>query len=759
MLLRSSRVYKGDTNMDGERIDETGREEEIGVAGQGTGENAVKSNVSTGSPELGESSQTTGGTENLAVRPTNQPNETNSLNVNLIESMFARINQEIQNSMSSMEDRLQNNLNALESRVQENLGNVQTNLGKLENRMQENVQASLGSFELRIQANIGTLEGRLGTSLNELRGDIRNEITRLEGNVREVRDSMTEMRAQVETNLEHLQAEWGDRIDSRLRVFQTELNDKVTEVSGSFTAQLGVVNTQINEIQEQIQGVQTVAQTSENQARGRIQELEREVLLNNETNKEKMLSLEREIEKLTRKSSNNLESAGGEGSTSGVSSRAEAGSSDSQNNEGRSIPLAPVNENFGVAENVNCSMYNVNTDGSGNAFPRISQAMFHDVTLPSFSNGPNENPVLFLSQLENFFELKAIPERQKMLVVKSSLKGSVLGWYSLILHRDIQYSDFRQSFLNFFWDSARQGQVRSKLNFGRYDVRGRAEMSDYFIELAQQASLLNPPLGPKEFIDIAIQHFPQDVRNGLIIAKPSNFSDMVTLLKLLQGRKNAEREGESSGSPNGSNKRVQRRDVKAITTGGGAQSTRSSEFGATSFNNVPSYSDSQNNFRSSEHPSGAGDSRGQNRNENYRGANNGNSRRFNSGPRYRNWNNYGPDNRPPRVNYVRVFDDNYFDYDFRVNRPYWMNRNVSNGYHRRRGNRNNGNRRTFRGGNNRNAGTDRQNQNGGTAPPPAENQASVEHANRNQSERPDVPDQRAEVNRAIANPENSRGTQ
>ena len=66
-------------------------------------------------------------------------------------------------------------------------------------------------------------------------------------------------------------------------------------------------------------------------------------------------------------------------------------------------------------------------------------------------------------------------------------------------------------------------------------------MADYLIELAQLARLLNQPLEDQEFLDLAIQHFPQEARSALIVAKPTDFGSAVKLLKQLQGRKVSER--------------------------------------------------------------------------------------------------------------------------------------------------------------------------------------------------------------------------
>ena len=82
--------------------------------------------------------------------------------------------------------------------------------------------------------------------------------------------------------------------------------------------------------------------------------------------------------------------------------------------------------------------------------------------------------------------------------------------------------------------------MKAKMHNGRYESKGKTGMADYHIELAQLARLLTPPLEDQQFVDLAIQHFPHDVRSAMIVAKPSNFGEAVTLLNQLQGRKAAE---------------------------------------------------------------------------------------------------------------------------------------------------------------------------------------------------------------------------
>ena len=96
-----------------------------------------------------------------------------------------------------------------------------------------------------------------------------------------------------------------------------------------------------------------------------------------------------------------------------------------------------------------------------------------------------------------------------MMIIKSALGGSVLSWYQLLIGPGTPYSEFKQSFLSFVWDSQRQSQVKSTLEYGKYEVRGKKDMVENLIELAQLARLLNPPLENKLLLDMAIKHYPQ----------------------------------------------------------------------------------------------------------------------------------------------------------------------------------------------------------------------------------------------------------
>lgn len=606
-------------------------------------------------------------------------------NMQNLESKLEQNNSRLQQNIQNLETRLQQNNQSIETRFEQN----QSNMQNLESRLRENSNDLQANFEVRLQANLVNLEGRIGTNLNNLRSDVRNEMSRLEGNVKEVKESMSEMRLQLEGNMVNMQA---------------DMNVKVNELVGSVTSQLSAVNTQMNTLQEQVDNIKSITQTAENQARNRFELLERDLALSNEANKEKITSIEKELEKMSDKIANAQGPAVSDRAQSSVTSEGEPGPSGAHCYNDRQAMETPLNTN-----NVENSTVRVNTSADI-ALMRTHSSLLGDINLPHFGNRPQENPVQFLQKLENYFQIKAIPDSQKMFIVKSAVTGSVLGWYHLILHPDISYADFRLKFLGFYWDNQKQSSVRSKLSFGKFDSRGKLDMSDYFIEMAQLANLLNPPMEPKDFIDLVIQHYPQEIRNALIVAKPEGFGEAVALLKQLQNRKNAERLDSGAETSTG-NRRFPKREINAFFSGRGADSTQYINQGPQSPDNSISPPQEQSEPRNHENFARNNQNYTGNRRSNYGQQRNYTPRRYNSGPR-----SYNNSNNRPRINYINTNGRNNF---FR-NKPYWLNRNTSNGYFRpKRGN----NRRSGRRENNQNGGQN-ENRANQSNPPLGDNQRS-----------------------------------
>ena len=107
--------------------------------------------------------------------------------------------------------------------------------------------------------------------------------------------------------------------------------------------------------------------------------------------------------------------------------------------------------------------------------------------LSHYADNKNKNPMRFLNDLENFFSLRAVPSESKMRVAKQALDGKVQAWYDMLITSEVSYEEFKRMFMAEFWCPRRENQIRARIANGRYNVKEGVSMTEYCIELGEQA--------------------------------------------------------------------------------------------------------------------------------------------------------------------------------------------------------------------------------------------------------------------------------
>ena len=186
-----------------------------------------------------------------------------------------------------------------------------------------------------------------------------------------------------------------------------------------------------------------------------------------------------------------------------------------------------------------CSENSICNHSSEQISPRSWNLSATDVTLPKFNNENGQNPLRFIRDLENYFEIRSVPEQLKLVIVRNCLHGNAGNWFEMLNTRETIYSEFRRKFLEHYWDRHRQEEIKLKLTSGKFKPNGHLKMADYFIQVGQQARLLDPPIAPEELVNIVANHFAPEIRSAIIVSRPRTCEQMVNLLKELQGTQNS----------------------------------------------------------------------------------------------------------------------------------------------------------------------------------------------------------------------------
>ena len=237
------------------------------------------------------------------------------------------------------------------------------------------------------------------------------------------------------------------------------------------------------------------------------------------------------------------------------------------------------------------------------------------------------------------------------------------------------------------------------------------------------------------------------MRSALIVAKPADFGEAVSLLKKLQCRKLIERNSEVNLGLYHTGRRSPQGGDSPSVVGREAEASKAAGNSPDVYSETPNRSRKQNSSEWEPRPGPSGE-RGNNwRNNDNRGRNQRNfqqnfvERNDGSYNRQRNGHPYRRDNfrnggGPARVNFFRA-EYNNSHWNGR-SRPYWMRQNVSNGYYRPRNNRGGNGGRWNRGRGSNRRRSNQQDGNGNQSDtsnsPPTQSQQRSENQNRRPDE-------------------------
>jgi hypothetical protein len=122
-----------------------------------------------------------------------------------------------------------------------------------------------------------------------------------------------------------------------------------------------------------------------------------------------------------------------------------------------------------------------------------------------------------LEQLDEFLNLKGIPEAYQLAVARKSVVGNLSRqWLEAISGKLKSYEGFRQAFLSAWWSPSQQSLVKCSIYQGKYDRRSKLTLSGRFLKCAAMASHLERRPSDTEVIEAIRCHFPIHVQRAML---------------------------------------------------------------------------------------------------------------------------------------------------------------------------------------------------------------------------------------------------
>lgn len=123
------------------------------------------------------------------------------------------------------------------------------------------------------------------------------------------------------------------------------------------------------------------------------------------------------------------------------------------------------------------------------------------------------HPLIFLKKLEEMFADAGVPDEKKVALAVACLRGTASDWGQVKNSQFTSFDKFKEFFLNRYWGVEEERNLFFKIKFGKF-VNGN--MAEYFLKTLKEASFLSEQLEEKKLIEFLINHFPTEVKCGIL---------------------------------------------------------------------------------------------------------------------------------------------------------------------------------------------------------------------------------------------------
>jgi len=161
----------------------------------------------------------------------------------------------------------------------------------------------------------------------------------------------------------------------------------------------------------------------------------------------------------------------------------------------------------------------------------ISQNQLPKIDLPTFSGKPLDNPMTFLTKIQQYFDIYAINESLKLLLLNNTLTDEAKLWWELMSNNLLTFDEFVVEFKNKYWSGNKQRKVLNKLRFGRYEQSGNLSRELYALQIYSFAKCLTPPLSERDILEYIKYHFEEGIGVTIINRGIETIGDLIKLLR------------------------------------------------------------------------------------------------------------------------------------------------------------------------------------------------------------------------------------
>ncbi|XP_043473412.1 U1 small nuclear ribonucleoprotein 70 kDa-like [Leptopilina heterotoma] len=161
-----------------------------------------------------------------------------------------------------------------------------------------------------------------------------------------------------------------------------------------------------------------------------------------------------------------------------------------------------------------------------------------DIPMPEFVDEFQNNPVEFLIELKEYFDLKKIPHECFPVIIRRALKGRAKAWYSANSDKWENFCEFESNFKSEFDSIEYRAEKTNEWRNRKFSKKDESFVQ-YFYYQVKEANYIDPPLTDYSRNYAIVRQLPRKVQETLAAIRLNDTSQIVKALAWLD---NTERE-------------------------------------------------------------------------------------------------------------------------------------------------------------------------------------------------------------------------
>jgi hypothetical protein len=199
------------------------------------------------------------------------------------------------------------------------------------------------------------------------------------------------------------------------------------------------------------------------------------------------------------------------------------------------VNLSHNMSNCGDVANSDLFLVSNTTVVNTNSEMPLNRDTLSELNLPAFLDCSKQSVVMFLRNLDMYFEVKKIPENLKLPHVLRAINDPFAqNWVSSEYHEVDSYQGFKAQFTKLFWNELEQSRVQCDIYQGKYDRSEGESMTEHYVRYASLAANLQPPLTEYDLVTALTSHFPMEIQHSLLPANLRTSQEALVFLGRLQ---------------------------------------------------------------------------------------------------------------------------------------------------------------------------------------------------------------------------------